>query len=43
MQAGPADVQDKLKDRLRIATRYDRCLIGFFTAIALEATVALWI
>jgi transposase len=33
----------RLKDWRRVATRYDRCLTVFFCAIALAATVILWI
>ncbi len=32
----------RLKDRPGVATRYDRCPVAFFSAIALAATVILW-
>ncbi|AZO69704.1 transposase [Mesorhizobium sp.] len=33
----------KLKDRRRIATRYDRCAHTFFSAICIAATVIFWL
>jgi transposase len=33
----------RLKDRRRVATRYDRCPTAFFSAIALAATVIFWL
>jgi hypothetical protein len=33
----------RLKDWRRVATRYDRCPIAFFSAIALDATVIFWL
>ena len=33
----------RLKDRRRVATRYDRCPETFFSAIALAATVLFWL
>ncbi|WP_425442609.1 IS5 family transposase [Sphingomonas adhaesiva] len=33
----------RLKDWRRVATRYDRCPTAFFSAIALAATVILWL
>lgn len=33
----------RLKDWHRVATRYDRCPIAFFSAIALAATVIFWL
>ena len=33
----------RLKDWRRIATRYDRCPVVFFSAIALAATVLFWL
>jgi transposase len=33
----------RLKDWRRVATRYDRCPTVFFSAIALAATVLLWL
>lgn len=33
----------RLKDWRRVATRYDRCPIVFFSAIALAATVIFWL
>ena len=33
----------RLKDWRRVATRYDRCPTGFFSAIALAATVIFWL
>jgi transposase len=33
----------KLKDRRRVATRYDRCAHTFFSAICLAATVAFYL
>ncbi len=33
----------RLKDRRRVATRYDRCPTVFFSAIALAATVIFWL
>ena len=32
----------RLKDRRRIATRYDRCAHAFFSAIHIAATVIFW-
>ncbi|MEP9403130.1 IS5 family transposase [Sphingomonas sp. VNH70] len=33
----------RLKDRRRVATRYDRCPTAFFAAVALAATVIFWL
>lgn len=33
----------RLKDRCRVATRYDRCSKVFLSAIALAATVLFWL
>ncbi|WP_375248298.1 hypothetical protein [Sphingomonas sp.] len=33
----------RLKDWRRIATRYDRCLTAFFSAVALSTTVIFWL
>jgi transposase len=33
----------RLKDWRRVATRYDRCLTVFFSAITLAATVIFWL
>jgi transposase len=33
----------RLKDWCRVATRYDRCPTVFFPAVALAATVILWL
>ncbi|WBU61378.1 transposase [Paracoccus albus] len=33
----------RLKDRRRVATRYDRCAKVFLSAIALAATVICWL
>ena len=33
----------RLKDRRRVATRYDRCPTVFLSAIALAATVIFWL
>ncbi|MGL4301076.1 MAG: transposase, partial [Sphingomonas sp.] len=33
----------RLKDRRRVATRYDRCPTVFLSAIALAATVLFWL
>ncbi|WP_146612710.1 transposase, partial [Falsochrobactrum ovis] len=33
----------RLKDWRRVATRYDRCPMTFFSAIALAATVIFWL
>ena len=33
----------RLKDWRRVATRYDRCPIAFFSAVALAATVIFWL
>jgi transposase len=33
----------RLKDWRRVATRYDRCPVVFFSAIALAATVIFWL
>jgi transposase len=33
----------RLNDWRRVATRYDRCPTGFFSAIALVATVIFWL
>ncbi|GAD50932.1 hypothetical protein NT2_13_00180 [Caenibius tardaugens NBRC 16725] len=33
----------RLKDWRRVATRYDRCPMVFFSAIALAATVIFWL
>jgi transposase len=33
----------KLKDRRRIATRYDRCAHTFFSAICIAAAVIFWL
>ena len=33
----------RLKDWLRVATRYDRCPKAFFSAIALAAVVIYWL
>lgn len=33
----------RLKDWRRVATRYDRCSMAFFSAIALAATVIFWL
>lgn len=33
----------RLKDWRRVATRYDRCPIAFFSAIALAATIIFWL
>jgi transposase len=33
----------RLKDRRRVATRYDRCATTFFSAVALAATVIFWL
>ena len=33
----------RLKDWLRVATRYDRCPTAFFSALALAATVLFWL
>jgi transposase len=33
----------RLKDWRRVATRYDRCPTVFFSAVALAATVILWL
>ena len=33
----------RLKDWRRVATRYDRCLKDFFSAVALAATVMFWL
>ena len=33
----------RLKDWRRVATRYDRCPMAFFSAIALAATVIFWL
>jgi transposase len=33
----------RLKDWRRIATRYDRCVHTFFSAITLAATVIFWL
>ncbi|MBS0993844.1 hypothetical protein JK207_02540 [Gluconobacter cerinus] len=33
----------KLKDRRRVATRYDRCPTVVFSAICLAATVMFWL
>jgi transposase len=33
----------RLKDRRRIATRYDRCAKTFMPAVALAATVMFWL
>ena len=32
----------RIKDWRRVAPRYDRCSIVFFSAVALAATVILW-
>jgi len=31
------------EDWRRVAARYDRCPIGFFSAVALTATVIFWL
>jgi len=33
----------RLKDWRRVATRYDRCPTVFFSAVALAATVIIWL
>jgi hypothetical protein len=33
----------RLKDRRRVATRYDRCPTVFLSAVALAATVLFWL
>lgn len=33
----------RLKDWRRVASRYDRCPMAFFSAIALAATVIFWL
>jgi transposase len=33
----------RLKDQRRVATRYDRCPMGFFSVIALAATIIFWL
>ena len=33
----------RLKDRRRVATRYDRCAHTFFSAICIAATVIFWL
>jgi transposase len=33
----------RLKDRRRVATRYDRCAHTFFSAICIAATITFWL
>jgi transposase len=33
----------RLKERRRVAARYDRCPTAFFSAVALAATVIFWL
>jgi transposase len=42
-RSGIKIVFGRLKDRRRVATRYDRCPAIFLSAIALAATVILWL